>query len=178
MRRAMLKPNVNAGDLSGRRFRAIPRLMNKHTPKQHLATYDSDFYLWSAGQAALIREGKFDQLDIENVAEEIESLGRSDRKSLTSQVQRLLAHLLKWQFQPTRRSKSWKLSIYSARDEIKVILDDSPSLNDALSAGLDKAYLSAKKRAALETGLSAASFPDECPYSLQQVLDEDFWPET
>jgi Domain of unknown function DUF29 len=150
--------------------------MNKHTPKEHLATYDSDFYLWSAGQAALIREGKFDQLDLENVAEEIESLGRSDRKSLISQLQRLLARLLKWQFQPTRRSKSWRLAIYSARDEIKVIVEDSPSLNEALSAGLDKAYLSAKKRAALETGLSAASFPDGCPYSPQQVLDEDFWP--
>jgi hypothetical protein len=150
--------------------------MNKHTPKEHLATYDSDFYLWSSGQAALIREGKFDQLDIENVAEEIESLGRSDRNSLASQMRRLLARLLKWQFQPTRRSKSWRLSIYSARDEIKVIVDDSPSLNDALSSGLDKAYLSAKKRAALETGLSAASFPDKCPYSPQQVLEEDFWP--
>jgi hypothetical protein len=151
--------------------------MNKHTPKQHLATYDSDFYLWSADQAALIREGRFEQLDIENVAEEIESLGRSDRKSLMSQLRRLLAHLLKWQFQPSRRSKSWRLSIFSARDEIKVIVDDSPSLNDVLSAGLDKAYLSAKKRTALETGLPAATFPSECPYLPNQVLDEDFWPE-
>ena len=150
--------------------------MNKHTPKQHLATYDSDFYLWSAGQAALIREGKFDQLDIENVAEEIESLGRSDRKSLMSQLQRLIAHLLKWQFQPPRRSKSWRLSIHSAREEIGVLIDDSPSLSETLSSGMEKAYLAAKKRAALETGLPAAAFPGECPYSIKQILDEDFWP--
>jgi hypothetical protein len=150
--------------------------MNKHTPKQHLATYDSDFYLWSAGQAALIRGGRFDQLDIENVAEEIESLGRSDRKSLMSQLQRLLAHLLKWQFQPSRRSKNWKLLIYSARDDIGVLVEDSPSLNEALSSGLEKAHLAAKKRAALETGLPTAAFPGECPYSLKQILDEDFWP--
>ena len=82
--------------------------MNKHTPKQHLATYDSDFYLWSAGQAALIREGKFDQLDIENVAEEIESLGRSDKRALGSQLRRLLMHLLKWEHQASRRSQSWR----------------------------------------------------------------------
>jgi Domain of unknown function DUF29 len=151
--------------------------MNKHTPKQHLATYDSDFYLWSAGQAALIREGKFDQLDIENVAEEIESLGRSDRKSLISQMQRLLAHLLKWQFQSSRRSKSWRLSIFSAREEIGVLVEDSPSLSESLSSGLDRAYLSARKRAALETGLADKSFPESCPYSLSQILDEDFWPD-
>jgi Domain of unknown function DUF29 len=152
--------------------------MNKHTPKQHLATYDSDFYLWSAGQAALIREGKFEQLDVENVAEEIESLGRSDRKSLISQLQRLTAHLLKWQFQPSRRSKSWRLSIFSAREEIGVLVEDSPSLNEALSSGLDKAYLSARKRAALETGLADKIFPVSCPYSPSQILDEDFWPES
>ncbi len=151
--------------------------MNKHTPKQHLATYDSDFYLWSAGQSALIREGKFDQLDIENVAEEIESLGRSDRKSLMSQLQRLIAHLLKWQFQPTRRSKSWRLSIFSAREEIGVLIEDSPSLSETLASGVEKAHLAAKKRAALETGLPAEAFPGECPYSLNQILDEDFWPD-
>ena len=151
--------------------------MNKHTPKQHLATYDSDFYLWSSGQAALIREGRFDQLDTENIAEEIESLGRSDRKSMMSQMQRLLAHLIKWQFQPSRRSKSWKLSIFSAREEIGVLVEDSPSLNEALSSGLEKAYLAAKKRAALETGLPSEAFPSGCPHSLQQILNEDFWPE-
>ena len=152
--------------------------MNKHTPIQHLATYDSDFYLWSANQAALIREGKFDQLDIENVAEEIESLGRSDRKSMMSQLQRLLSHLLKWQFQPSRRSKSWRLSIYSAREEIGVLVEDSPSLNESLSSGLAKAYLAARKRAALETGLPSEDLPSECPYSLGQILNEDFWPES
>ena len=151
--------------------------MNKHTPKQHLATYDSDFNLWSSGQAALIREGKFDQLDIENVAEEIESLGRSDRKSLMSQLQRLIAHLLKWRFQPSRRSKSWKLSIFSARDDIGVLVEDSPSLSGILSSGLEKAYVAARKRAALETGLPTTAFPEKCPYPLEQILDEDFWPE-
>lgn len=152
--------------------------MNKHTPKQQLATYDSDFYLWSMNQAALIREGKFDQLDIENVAEEIESLGRSDRKSLTSQLQRLISHLLKWQFQPSRRSKSWQLSIFSARDEITVIVTDSPSLKEVLTESVGQAYLKAKKRASIETGLKDSAFPAECPYTLADILNDDFWPES
>ena len=151
--------------------------MNKHTPKQHLATYDSDFYLWLAGQAALIREGKFDKLDIENVAEEIESLGRSDKRALGSQLRRLLMHLLKWQRQPGRRSQSWRNSINSARDELRVIVQDSPSLKPVLEASLAGEYLTARKRAVDETGLSGKNFPANCPYTLDDILSEDFWPE-
>ena len=151
--------------------------MNKHTPKQHLATYDSDFYLWSSGQAALIRAGKFDQLDIENVAEEIESLGRSDKRALGSQLRRLLMHLLKWQHQASRRSQSWRNSINSARDELRVIVQDSPSLKPVLEASLADEYRIARKRAVEETKLSGKSFPADCPYSFDQILNEDFWPE-
>jgi hypothetical protein len=151
--------------------------MNKHTPKQHLATYDSDFYLWSEGQAALIRAGKFDQLDIENVAEEIESLGRSDKRALGSQLRRLLMRLLKWEHQASRRSQSWRNSINSARDELRVIVQDSPSLKTVLEASLLSEYRTARKRAAEETKQSGKNFPADCPYSFVQILEEDFWPD-
>lgn len=150
--------------------------MNKHTPKQHLTAYDSDYVLWSERQAALIRERRFDELDIENIAEEIESLGRSDRRALGSQLRRLLIHLLKWQYQQSRRSQSWRTTINSARDELRVILEESPSLKAALIAGLDREYQTARKRAAQETGLPSDEFSSSFPYTLAALLDEDFWP--
>lgn len=83
--------------------------MNKHTPKHELATYDSDFHLWSQTQAALIRDGKIAEIDLENVAEEIESLGRSDRRAIKSRLEALLLHLLKWQAQPEKRKGVGKI---------------------------------------------------------------------
>jgi hypothetical protein len=152
--------------------------MNKHTPQQRLTSYDSDFFLWSAHQAALLRRGKPTLLDIENLAEEIECLGKSDSRALMSQVQRLLIHLLKWQIQASRRPASWEKSIRSARRAISRIMEDSPSLKDAMSARLEKEYEMARRDAARETGLPESAFPAKCPYSQAHVLDEDFLPQS
>jgi hypothetical protein len=152
--------------------------MNKHTLPQHLTAYNSDYFLWSEHQAALLRQGKLTLLDIENLAEEIESLGKSDRRALMSQVQRLLVHLLKWQFQPDRRSVGWEKSIRSARRAISRILEDSPSLGDAMSARLEKEFDLARRDASRETGLPESAFPAHCPYSGAHILDEGFLPES
>ena len=152
--------------------------MNKHSPVPHQTLYDSDYFLWSEHQAALLRQGKLTLLDIENLAEEIESLGKSDRRALMSQVHRLLVHLLKWQFQPDRRSVSWEKSIRSARLSVSRILEDSPSLKGAISSQLEKEYLLARRDASLETRLSESSFPNECPYSVSQLLDDERLPES
>jgi hypothetical protein len=150
--------------------------MNKHSPLPHQTLYDSDYYLWSEHQATLLRQGKLTLLDLENLAEEIESLGKSDRRALMSQINRLLVHLLKWQFQAERRSVSWEKSIRSARRSIDRILEDSPSLRDAMSARLEKEYDLARRDASRETGLPESAFPEQCPYSDAQILAEDFLP--
>jgi hypothetical protein len=152
--------------------------MNKHSTVSHQTLYDSDYFLWSEHQATLLRQSKLTLLDIENLAEEIESLGKSDRRALMSQVQRLLIHLLKWQFQPDRRSASWEKSMRSARNAMSRILEDSPSLKEAVSARLEKEYLLARRDASRETGLPETSLPNVCPYSVEQLFNDDFLPET
>ncbi|MHB1104041.1 MAG: DUF29 domain-containing protein [Devosia sp.] len=101
--------------------------MNKIDLKK-LAGYEEDFALWSAEQAALLRAGKFDRVDVENVAEEIESLGRSDKQQIRSRLEVLMMHLLKWERQPEHRSRSWASTIRDQRRKIQRPLDDSPSL--------------------------------------------------
>jgi Domain of unknown function DUF29 len=152
--------------------------MNKHSPLPHPTLYDSDYFLWSEHQAALLRQGKLALLDIENLAEEIESLGKSDRRALMSQVNRLLVHLLKWQFQAERRTASWEKSIRSARRSMIRILEDSPSLKGALSGRLEKEYVFARRDASLETRLSETGFPSECPYSVEQLFYDEYLPES
>jgi hypothetical protein len=151
--------------------------MNKHTPKHELATYDSDFHLWSLTQAAAIRDGKFAEIDLENVAEEIESLGRSDRREIRSRLEVLLIHLLKWRFQPEKRKNGWNASIYEARRKIGMLVGESPSLKSFPQQILAEEYASARHQAALETGLSLKRFPAECPYKIAEVLDLDFLPD-
>ena len=150
--------------------------MNTHTPKHELATYDSDFHLWSQTQAAAIREGRFAEIDLENVAEEIESLGRSDRREIRSRLEVILIHLLKWQFQPEKRKNGWKASIYESRRKIKMLLGESPSLRAFPEQVMAEEYFSAIHQASTETGLSVTRFPVECPYKITDVLDLDFLP--
>jgi Domain of unknown function DUF29 len=150
--------------------------MNKHTPKHELATYDSDFHLWSQTQAAAIRKGKFAEIDLENVAEEIESLGLSDRRAIRSRLEVLLTHLLKWEFQRDKRNGSWAGSINEARRGIKKLIADSPSLKGFPAQVLSEEYETAKEIAAEETGLSEGAFPAECPYSIAVVMTKGFFP--
>ncbi len=156
-----------------RRWHNAP--MNK-VDLQHLAPYEEDFALWSAEQAALIRAGKFDRVDLENVAEEIESLGRGNKSEIVSRMTIILVHLLKWQFQPERASNSWAASILEGRIRIADLLAESPSLRDYPAQALHRAYRAAPLAAAGETGLSLKTFPVECPYTADQVLDEAFFP--
>jgi hypothetical protein len=149
--------------------------MNKIDLK-HLASYEEDFALWSAEQAALLRAGKLDRLDIENVAEEVESLGKGQKHEIQSRLTVILTHLLKWQFQPDASSRSWISSIAMARIEIARVLEDSPSLAQYPLSVLERSYRNARKVALLETKLPPETLPMGCPYSVEQVLDDDFWP--
>ena len=139
--------------------------------------YDSDFYAWAHEQAALLREGKLSSADIDNIAEEIESMGRSEKRELVSRLTVLLLHLLKWRFQPEFRSTSWRLSIEEQRLKITSHLADNPSLKTMLPAAIVESYQLAVIGARRETGLSRENFPTACPWRFEQMMDSDFWPD-
>jgi hypothetical protein len=151
-------------------------LMNKHVLKPQLTPYETDYAQWCAEQGALLRSGRVDAVDRENLAEEIESLGRSDKREIRSRLKELLLHLLKWHFQPGKRKGGWRASIVEQRDELKQLLEESPSLRDLPSLALARSYRVARAKAADETGLAEAKFPDDCPYSVDDILDDDFFP--
>jgi hypothetical protein len=144
-----------------------------------MSLYDTDFYLWTQEQAALLEAQRFDALDIANLVEEITSLGVSDRRALGSHLKQLTLHLLKWQYQPSGRQTghSWRSSIYNARDDIETLLEDSPSLRREVAPLLSRWYPAARRLASDQTSLPLATFPPACPWPPDQVLDADFWPE-
>jgi hypothetical protein len=138
--------------------------------------YDEDFYEWTMKNAELMRQGRFSEVDVENIAEELESMGRSERRELISRLTVLLTHLLKWQFQPDRRSLSWVHTINGQRRHIALLLEDSPSLARDIEIRIARAYSLAIGDAATETGISRKTFPLECPYDHRQIMDQEFWP--
>lgn len=138
--------------------------------------YDTDFYAWANEQAALLRAGKLDAADIANIAEEIESMGKSEKRELINRLTILLAHLLKWQFQPERRGNSWRLSIANSRDQLADVLADNPSLRAKLPEATASAYRYARRDAAVETGIAVTTFAPECPWTFDQIMDEAFLP--
>lgn len=137
--------------------------------------YETDFNLWLESTAKLLQERKFDQLDLDNLVEEIEALARRDRRELENRLEVLLAHLLKWQYQPQKRTNSWRLTLLEQRRRIARLLKDSPSLKPHLQECIAECYGHARKAAELETHLIAI-FPVECLYSLEQALDYSFFP--
>jgi len=139
--------------------------------------YDHDFYAWSQEQAKLLRAGKLSEADLEHIAEEIESMGKSEKRELVSRLTILLLHLLKWQFQPVWRGASWRLSIANTRDALADHLADNPSLRSELEASVGTAYRRARRGATLETGFNETTFPTTCPWSFDQMMAENFWPE-
>lgn len=139
--------------------------------------YDKDFYAWALNNAALIRSQQFSKVDAQHVAEELESMGKSERRELINRFALLLAHLLKWLHQPERRGNSWKYTIKEQRFEVNELLEDSPSLDHQLDEQLVYAYKKALLTAIKETGLSLDAFPEVCPFSLAEVLEENFFPE-
>ena len=144
--------------------------------KKDQHNYEKDFYAWAIYNARLLREGKLSEVDIENIAEEIESMGRSERRELINQLTVLLAHLLKWEFQPERKTHSWKYTIKEQRSRVEELLQDSPSLKKSLTENLNQAYENSISIAAGETGLTEKKFPKKCPYSLKEALNKDFFP--
>lgn len=139
--------------------------------------HDDDFFAWTQQQADLLKQGRFADLDIEHLAEELESMGASDKRELMSRLTVLLTHLLKWQYQPERRGVSWRLTIAEQRRAIRRLLADSPSLKPLVPQYLASEYPDARDDAVYETSLSKSLFPVECPYTLEQVLSGEFWPE-
>lgn len=138
--------------------------------------YDRDFYAWSREQAELLRAGKLAQADIEHIAEEIDSMGRTEKRELISRLSVLLLHLLKWRYQPEKRGPSWEASIRVQRYDIEDHLDDNPSLKPLLPQALASAYRRATLEAVAETGLQGSTFPEACPWTVEQALDGGFWP--
>ncbi|MEH2367079.1 DUF29 domain-containing protein [Nostoc sp.] len=141
------------------------------------ATYKADFNLWIQQTAQLLRSHRWQEVDVEHLIEEVEGLGKSERRGIASQLTRLLLHLLKWQYQPQRRSDSWLDSITDSRTQIELAIEDSPSLKSYATEQLEESYQRARRQAAKQTGILLSVLPEECPYSLELVLDEDWLPE-
>jgi hypothetical protein len=139
--------------------------------------YDTDFVEWAAHTAELLRAGRFDEVDLEHVVEEIEDLGTSERSAVRSQLTRMLMHLIKMRIQPERVGASWRNSIVSARREIRILLENSPSLRRYLEEVLQKIYQDAVSDALTETGQEKQGkelgIPAECPWSLKSLLEDD-----
>jgi len=141
------------------------------------STYDTDFHAWATENAALIRQGRVSEVDFEHIAEELESMGGSERQALSSRLTELLMHLLKWKYQPERRGSSWVTSINKQRIGIDALLEESPSLKHQLPERLRKAYPKARRYAAVETRLPLATFPEDCPFSIEETLSPESWPD-
>jgi hypothetical protein len=139
--------------------------------------YDQDFYAWASEQAVLLREGRLSEADIEHIAEEIEGMGKSEKRELVSRLTALLLHLLKWQHQPAFRSTSWRLTLEEQRNRLEDHLADNPSLKSSLGETVVAAYRNAVLGAARETGQDRNVFPLACPWSLEQLMDPNFYPE-
>ncbi len=142
-----------------------------------MTAYDTDYGLWLAEQINHLKTHEWEHLDVDNLIEELEALNKSDKRELYSYLVVLLAHLLKWQYQPQNRSGSWESSIDNSRNRIARLFKDRPSLKPYISEILAETYLEAVVWASKETKLEKQIFPLECPYYLEQILDPDFFPE-
>ncbi len=150
--------------------------MNSETAMPVSSLYETDFYAWTQEQASLLHKHQWNQLDRLNLIEEIESLGKQQRQELRNRLSVLIGYLLKWQYQPQRRSRSWLATIRIQRLEVTELLEESPSLKQHLEEALQKAYAKGVILAVEETNLPIRTFPVECPYSLTEILANSFYP--
>ena len=139
--------------------------------------YDADFHAWANEQATLLRAGRLSEIDAEHIAEEIETLGRGEKRELVSRLSVLLLHLLKWSHQPERRGKSWELTIKEQRRQLTRHLRDNPSLRAWTDQAMADAYGDAVLRAELEMSVARDMLPWSCPYGFEQAVDDAFWPD-
>lgn len=149
---------------------AVPGRRRDEPASHARAAYDRDLYNWALEQGALLRARRFDEVDIENVAEEIESLARTEFDKLVSFLRLTIMHMLKWEYQPSRRTRSWAISIANHRESADEILADNPGLKSRIGEALERAYPKARRDAADETELPFATFPESCPYSLSEIM--------
>ena len=140
------------------------------------ALYDEDFYLWTQRAAELLRAGRLEQVDLENVAEEIEGLGRSDKREVRSRLKVLLVHLLKCHHSTEEPSRSWLITIRNQRSEIRALIEESPSLKGLVPELIAQAYQDAAELAAYEMNLPREPFPASCPFTEAEILDDSFIP--
>ncbi|MFN5515140.1 MAG: DUF29 domain-containing protein [Cyanobacteriota bacterium] len=138
--------------------------------------YDADFNQWIEETAKTLKARNFGALDLENLIEEIESMGRSDKREIGNRLEVLIMHLLKWRYQPSKQTNSWRLTINEQRRAIRRILKDSPSLKPYLQGNLGDFYQDARECASDETELEKQNFPPECPFTQEQILDPDYFP--
>ncbi len=138
--------------------------------------YETDFYAWTQKQVTLLKNQQWEQLDTPNLIEEIETLGRKERQELRNRLGVLLGHLLKWQFQPEKRSNSWLGTIREQRVQIKLLLQDSPSLKPYLNEVFFSVYELGLALAIRETEFDENVFPEICPYTLDETLNSEFLP--
>jgi hypothetical protein len=142
-----------------------------------MINYDQDFYGWTQEQAALLRAGRLNELDIINLIEEVETMGRSEKRELQNRLTVLLVHLLKWKYQPARRGRSWQLTIEGQRENCFDVIEDNPSLKSKLEAILSRSYSNARTAASKETGIDKNDFPTLCPWDYDQITDSDYYPD-
>jgi hypothetical protein len=141
-----------------------------------LIRYDEDLHAWTLEQVRLLEAGRLADLDIVHLVDELKELADMPKSEIATRLVVLLQHLLKWQFQPEKRSNSWRATILEQRFRINEDLSRSPSLRRYPAEVLDKGYRIARLRASDETGLPLDRFPKSCPYSAGEALDEQFWP--
>jgi hypothetical protein len=139
--------------------------------------YEADFYAWTQKQARLLRERRFDDLDLDNLVDEVRSVGSSEKREIRSRLKVLLSHLLKWKFQPGLRGPSWRRTIRDQREAIADIVQHSPSLRSYVFRAIRTTYTGATVAASEETGIAIGIFPEECPFDAEKVVDLDFFPE-
>ena len=139
-------------------------------------SHDKDFYAWTQATVGLLKSKKFDALDLDNLIEEIDDMGKSEKRSMVSRIAQLIGHLLKWQYQSGLRSNSWKYTIKEQRDQLSDILEDNPSFKPLIADFLEKGYKHAINIFKSDTNLEM-DLPSKCPYTFTQLMDEAFYPE-
>lgn len=148
-------------------------------PKTAIPTtslYETDFWAWTQEQVSLLRDQQWSQVDLENLIEEIESLGKQQRQELRNRLSILIGHLLKWEYQSQNRSRSWLATLRIQRLDTTELLEENPSLKSYLEEALGKAYLKGVELAVKETDLPSRTFPRQCPYSLADIFNQGFYP--
>lgn len=138
--------------------------------------YNRDFFAWTQEQIKLLKEKSFSKLDVENLLEEVESMGKREKRELSNRLEILLMHLLKWKYQPEEQSKSWMRTIREQRHQIKKVMNDNPSLVPKIGEYISDSYSYARQNAHYETGVFLSKFPVNCEWVSDQLLSDEFFP--